>query len=111
MFRADMGARSSQRVPTIAGGRGRVALGLIVTVLALAVFTASHIHGVSDPHAHHSLVDFLIFAQAHSGFLVACLLAILFVFMTVGRIRGESRGTRRDGLMHAFPCRAPPLSA
>lgn len=89
-------------------GRSRLCLGLIVTVLALAVFTVSHIHGVSDPHTHHSLVDFLIFAQAQSGFLVACLLAILFVLAAIGRVGDESHRSRHDGPRRACPSRAPP---
>ncbi len=97
-----MGNRMTVRV------RRGLSIGLILTVLALAAFTVSHVHGVSDPHAHHSLVDFLIFAQAHSGFLVAGVLAIVFVLTCAGRVPGESRRTPHDGRAHACPSRAPP---
>jgi|GEM_PF-5786695 len=88
--------------------RRRLSIGLILTVLAFAAFTVSHVHGVSDPHTHHTLVDFLIFAQAQSGFLVAGVLAIVFLLMFAGRVPGESRRTPHDRRTHACPSRAPP---
>jgi len=52
---------------------------LLCALATLAVFTPSHIHGVSDPDTHHSIVDYVIFAQAQVGFLGVVLLLVFFV--------------------------------
>ncbi len=67
------------------GGRN-LALALAVAVVALSVFSVSHIHGVSDPHTSHHLLDFLFFAQAHAGFLITIAWWILFVLSASGRV-------------------------
>ncbi len=89
--------------------RRALAACLAGTTLALAMFAAGHVHGVSDPHTHHTLLDFLIFAQAHVGFLIAISLWVLFALAVAGRTcvdHGPVLGRRST---HASCSRSPPV--
>jgi predicted cobalt transporter CbtA len=99
---------SNWRFRGSAAGRHRLAQCLVVTVLALSVFSVSHVHGVSDPHTHHSLLDFLIFAQAQTGFLIAVLVWILFVLATLGLVRGGADPAWSSRTEPTLRSRAPP---
>lgn len=89
------------------GGRN-LALALAVAVVALSVFSVSHIHGVSDPHTSHHPLDFLFFAQAHTGFLITAALWILFVLTAAGRVWHSPHPARLSFAGSSALSRAPP---
>ncbi len=64
----------------------RLALALAVTVVALAIFSVSHIHGISDPSTPHPLLVLVLSAQAHTGFLLAPLVWIFLVLAAVAAV-------------------------
>ncbi len=98
---------SAEHWSTTRGHRG-LALGLAVMVLAVAVFAVSHVHGVSDPRTHHHLLDLLIFAQSHSGFLLVPTVWILLVLAAAGRAWPAAHPPRPFRFAYACRSRAPP---
>jgi hypothetical protein len=89
--------------------RRHLAVALACTTVALAIFTVSHFHGLSDPQTHHSRLDGLLFAQGQSGFLIALPLSILFAPGGAGWVwglAGQARPYLRGDIRFA---RAPPL--
>lgn len=103
-----MSDRRFAGIPVTGRGGHTLALCLAVTVLALSVFAVSHVHGVSDPHTHHSLLDFLIFAQSHTGFLIAVAVWILFVLAAFGRIWSDAHPASPRRIEYLLHSRAPP---
>jgi len=89
--------------------RRALAAGLAGTTLALAVFAAGHVHGVSDPHTHHTFLDFLIFAQAQTGFLIAIALWALFALAAAGRACVDPGPVLGHRSAHAYGSRSPPV--
>lgn len=103
-----MNSRPSAEHSITTRGRRGLALGLAVAVLALAVFAVSHVHGVSDPRTHHHLLDLLIFAQSHSGFLLVLPVWILLVLAATGRVWPSAHPPRPFRFAYACCSRAPP---
>lgn len=102
---------SDRRVAgSLSGGVGgrRLAIGLAVAVVALSVFSVSHIHGVSDPLTTHHLLDFLFFAQAHPGFLITIALWVLFIPAAMGKVWRHPHPARPSLLGASALFRAPP---
>lgn len=91
--------------------RSRVALVLIGTLIALTIFTVSHIHGVSDPGTHHSFIDHLIFAQACAGFLIALAGLAIFLRAALGGPPAASAWTPAPRAGTPCPTRSPPVPA
>ncbi len=83
-------------------------MGLAVAVVALSIFSVSHIHGVSDPHTTHHLLDFLFFAQAHTGFLITIALWVLFILAAIGNVWRHPQPARPSLLGSSALSRAPP---
>jgi predicted cobalt transporter CbtA len=89
-----------------------LSLAVSAAVLILAVANLTHIHGVSDPDAHHTPTDFMLQFQTQRGIL----LSDIVIFILVCLLRTHAvRVTRRSpapqrGVLILTP-RAPPGSA
>jgi hypothetical protein len=89
--------------------RPSLAIALACTTVALAVFTVSHLHGLSDPQTHHSHLDGLLFAQGQSGFLIALPLSIVLALALTERVCAVTHQARPRLLPDTCSARAPPL--
>lgn len=62
-------------------GLAFVLIGLVVILGQLAV---SHIHGLSDPDSAHTIGDYVLLAQARTGFAAAAILLVLCSWLPCG---------------------------
>jgi hypothetical protein len=89
--------------------RPALAIALACTTVALAVFTVSHFHGLSDPQTPHSHLDGLLFAQGQFGFLIALPLSIALGLAIEERVRAHTYQARPHLSPRTCFTRAPPL--
>jgi hypothetical protein len=84
---------------------------LLGAVLLLSVATLTHVHGVSDPDAYHTVADFLLQFQILNAILLVWIAAVVAVSLAVRRaIRTISRcPPPQPGTVRALP-RAPPTA-
>jgi hypothetical protein len=88
--------------------RGGLALVLAGSLYALVLFSATHVHGLSDPHEGHHAGDYLVERQVHAGFLVAPPLSLTVALPVPRRLRLVRRRWVAAAVARPPACRAPP---
>lgn len=89
--------------------RRGLALTLACTLYALVVFSATHVHGLSDPHEGHHAGDYVLERQAQAGFLAAPLVVLSVACLVHRPLRPARRTWGPAHTGRPYTCRAPPV--
>jgi hypothetical protein len=88
--------------------RRGLALVLACSLYALVVFSAAHVHGLSDPHEGHHAGDYLLERQAQAGFLAAPLVVLVVACLVRRPVRPAQPTWVPAYTGRPYACRAPP---